>query len=667
MGQGISTGHSSLLCEAMDYPLEQLVVKNAPSNRIYDNRQFQFQSTGGSTSTSSEWKFILNIGASIRAAILEAASKKLNALPGDLKTEDGFVIYQGKKHAYQSFSGELLKTNIREVEFDHSKLKNAKYVGKKVKRVDGFKKMSGLETYGIDTKDTELTEIVDPLVAVIIPPPVLGAVPVSCNEQEVLSSDGVKHVVKLEEGFAVVASTYWQATKARQLADVKWENPKERFDTRKYAKDCLALVNKNEGGDTDNDGDDYEKLDHEIEATYVVPYLAHAPLEPQNCTVDVKADSIKVWFSTQGPGGIKPALSELTGIDHDKIHVNVSAVGGGFGRKSVDDSVIKATKISMKIKKPVKLMLSREDDMQAGYYRPHVTTKLSASMSKDGKKILYKQSVATQSIMSDALPNMIPGMLPSWVGNRVSKGLANLALKFGDGATLKEGIIPPYGYNGTSVTWHQTRPPVKTHFWRAVGHTQNGYFVECFTDEIAEKLGEDPLEFRRKRLLENQRLLRVLNKAADMANYTAGDSRHLGIAAHDSFKSSAAAIIEVEGDGDSIKVKNVWAVLDCGKALNPDAVHAQISGSVVFGLTAAMYGKLDIHDGKVIQENFHNYPLLSLGNCPDIKTEIVESLDEPTGVGEPVVPVVAPALVNAVFSLTGKRVRSLPLSDQFQV
>lgn len=660
MGQGISTGHAALLCESLDYPLDLLVVKNADGNRVYDHKEFRAQMTGGSTSTQSEWKFILNIGESIRQGLLKAASKRLGIPVNELKSEDGFILAGDKRISYQSLSQDLVSIDLEEVEFDITKLKQAKYVGKKVKRVDGKAKIRGEEKYGIDTKDFKRTKIENPYSAVFIASPLVGGEPISCNRDELLKLDGVIAVVKITDGFAIVANTYWQADKARDQFKGTWNNPKELFDTNKYKKQCLSLIENYDGDDNGSDGEDYKKQDIELEAVYSVPFLAHAPLEPQNCTVDIKEDSATVWYSTQGPGMVKPLVSEITGLSESKIEVLSASVGGGFGRRSAFDSLVRATEIGVQVKKPVKLIYSREDDMKAGYYRPHVVTKIKASLDKGHRNIFYKQAVATQSLMEDTMPNVLVGVTPSWVSNGISRFVGRMMVNFADGTTVAEGAVPPYDFKGAEIRWRKTEAPIPIQWWRSVGHTQNGFFVESFADEIAHKISEDPMLFREKRLKKNSRQLAVLKKVKEMSGWGEGN-RSLGVACHYSFKSYAAAVIEVEEVDQTMKIKKVWTALDCGRVLNPDAVQAQIMGSVIFGLTAALYGKMEVRDGKIIQDNFDSYRLLSLAETPEIETAFMESEEDPTGVGEPIVPVIAPALTNAIFKMSGKRHRELPI------
>tara|TARA_Y100001954_G_scaffold54398_1_gene58255 strand:- start:9779 stop:11992 length:2214 start_codon:yes stop_codon:yes gene_type:complete len=659
MGQGISTGLASLICEAMDYPIELLEVVNAPADKVYAHKAFKMQGTGASLSTSTEWKHMLKIGASIRATMIYAASKKLNIPEKTLKTNGGYVTYGKQSISYQDLSKFAAKVEVKSA--DHNlDIKNSKYIGKYIKRVDNLKKVTGKEQYGIDGG------IKNALSAVIIPFPEFGSTPLSCNESELLKIDGVRHVFPITIGFTIVADKYWQAIKAKELFKGKWKKPKNLFSSKKYEIECKNLTKNFEGKELLSEGAGYKKLDHEVEAEYSVPFLAHATMEPQNATVWVKKDEAHVWLPTQSPGAVQPVVSEITGISREKITVESSSLGGGFGRRGEMDALRSATEISNKIKKPVKLIYSREDDMRHGFYRPYVFSRIKASFNKDASDFYWKQSIATQSIAKDLLPKMISSMTPSWMGNTLPKKLGEFALLFADSMSIKEGALAPYNLKGAQILWQKTNPPVTTQFWRSVGHSQNAFFVECFVDEVAHKAGIDPMKFRESRLKQNSRQLNVLQTVKKMSGWEEKKGESLGLATHFSFKSYAAAVIEVEYK-KSLVLKNVWIALDCGTALNPDGVHAQLMSSVIFGLTAALMGKIEIENSKVVQGNFDDYPLLTMAQTPKIHTEVIKSSEKPTGAGEPGVPVVAPALCNAIFRATKKRIRHLPVSDHMDI
>jgi len=659
MGQGISTGLASLICEAMDYPLNLLEVVNAPADKIYAHKAFKMQGTGASLSTSTEWEHMLTIGASIRATIIHAASKKLDIPEKSLKTKEGYVIYGKQSISYQDLSKVAAKVEMKSATHKLD-VKNSKYIGKYIKRVDNLKKVTGKEQYGIDGG------IKNALAAVIIPFPEFGSIPLSCNDKELLKLEGVKYVLKIPMGFAIVADKYWQASKAKESFKGHWKKPGTLFSSKKYKNECKKLTKNFEGKELLSEGNGYKKLDNEIEAEYSVPYLAHATMEPQNATVWVKKNEAHVWIPTQSPGAVQPVVSEITGISREKITVESSSLGGGFGRRGEMDALRNATEISNKIQKPVKLIYSREDDMKYGFYRPYVFSRIKASFNKDASDFYWKQSIATQSIAKELLPKMISSMTPSWMGNTLPKKLGEFALLFADSMSIKEGALAPYNLKGAEILWQKTNPPITTQFWRSVGHSQNAFFVESFVDEVAHKAGIDPMKFRESRLKQNSRQLNVLQTVKKMSDWEKKKGESMGLATHFSFKSYSAAIIEVEYK-ESLVLKNVWIALDCGTALNPDGVHAQLMSSVIFGLTAALMGKIEIENSKVVQGNFDDYPLLTMAQTPKIHTEVIKSTEKPTGAGEPGVPVIAPALCNAIFRATKKRIRHLPVSDHMNI
>lgn len=659
MGQGASTGLAVLLCEAMDYPLDKLDVKHATADKVYNHKQYNLQTTGGSTSISTEWEGILDIGASIRATMLSAASKKWNVPVSSLKTEDGYVLNGKTKISYQELSSIAAKGSV--VSAKHKvDLKKSKYIGKKVNRVDNSKKVTGKEQYGIDGG------IPNALAAVIIPFPKFGSTPISCNESELKKFPGIQHVLKISTGFAIVADKYWQAMRAKEVFQGKWKDPSKPFSTKAYRKECEAKTKEYGGDELIDKGPSYKKLENELEVEYSVPYLAHATLEPQNAQVWVQKDKVEVYLPTQSPGTVRPFVHEITGIDHDKIEVTCSSLGGGFGRRGEMDALRNATEISHQIKKPIKLIYSREDDMKYGYYRPYVYSRIKASFDNEAKDIYWKQSIATQSIAEEVIPKMMPAILPSWMGTKVPKNIGKFSLLFTDGMTVKEGILAPYNIKSANVNWAKMQSPVTTLFWRSVGHTQNGFFVESFVDEIAEKAGIDPMIFRESRLEKGSRQLKVLQKVKEMSGWNKKKGKNMGVATHFSFSSYAAAVIEVD-PSDDLKVTNVWTAIDCGMVINPDGVHAQMMSAAVFGLTAALFGKIEIENGEVSEENFGDYQLLSMAQTPNIETAIIDSKESPTGAGEPGVPVMAPALCNAIYRATKKRIRHLPVSDHLDI
>jgi isoquinoline 1-oxidoreductase subunit beta len=405
-----------------------------------------------------------------------------------------------------------------------------------------------------------------------------------------------------------------------------------------------------------------------LEAVYEMPFLAHATLEPQNCTVQLSADACEVWVPTQSPGLVVPVVRQLTGLSANQIKVNCTYLGGGFGRRLEADFVVEAVEIARAFKGevPVKMLWDRETDMRGGMYRPCALTRIRGSYNKATKQLQWQQCIATPSILERQGPDFMQGIAPQWLGAGAARGIGKAVTWFIDNLTVKEGAIPPYQTAGLEVNWQKTRTPVAIASWRSVGHSHNAFFIESFADELAHSQQQDPLDFRLQMLGTDQpRLKKTLEAVAAACNWTAGapKGRFRGIAAHESFKGYAAMVIEISIDAASaagVRIEQVWCAVDCGLPVNPDGIAQQLEGSVIFGLTAALHGEISIEKGRVKQSNFHDYPLMRSDEAPKVHAVIVPSTEAPGGVGEPAVPLVAPALANAIFAAKGERLRRLP-------
>jgi CO/xanthine dehydrogenase Mo-binding subunit len=381
-------------------------------------------------------------------------------------------------------------------------------------------------------------------------------------------------------------------------------------------------------------------------------------------------DACEVWVPTQSPGLVVPVVKQLTGLASDRIRVNCTYLGGGFGRRLEADFVVEAVEIARAFKgrQAVKMLWDRETDMQAGMYRPCAVARIRGQYDKAQGTLHWEQVIATPSIMERQGPDFMQGIAPHWVSAGVARGMGTLVAQFIDDLTVKEGAAPPYRSTGLRVSWQKTQTPVSVASWRSVGHSHNAFFVECFADELAHTQQQDPLAFRLQMLREDQpRLRSALEAVAKACNWKAGapKGRFRGIAAHESFKAFAAMVVELSPDparAGGVRVHEVWCAIDCGLPVNPDGIAQQIEGSVVFGLSAALYGEITLENGAVQQSNFHDYPLLRNEDAPRVHSIIVPSTEKPGGVGEPAVPLVAPALANALFAATGRRVRKLPLA-----
>jgi isoquinoline 1-oxidoreductase subunit beta len=490
-----------------------------------------------------------------------------------------------------------------------------------------------------------------------------------------LASSGVLQVVATSRGVAIIAKKYWQAKAAGEKLKVEWEDWQGRdastgkdFSSAQHLRECVEQTKSYSGSGVASKGR-VEIPASALEVIYEMPFLAHATLEPQNCTVQLNSQACEVWVPSQSPGLVVPVVRQITGLSADKIKVNCTYLGGGFGRRLEADFVIEAVEIARAFKgqQPVKMLWDRETDMRAGMYRPCAVTRIRGSYDKTTKQLHWQQAIATPSILERQGPDFMQGIAPQWMGAGTARGVGKVVTWFIDNLTIKEGVVPPYRMAGLDINWQKTRTPVSVASWRSVGHTHNAFFIECFADELASSQQQDPMEFRMNMLGDDQpRLKKTLQAVSAACNWAAGapKGRFRGVAAHESFKGFAAMVVEVSIDASmaaGVRVEQVWCAIDCGLPVNLDGIAQQLEGSVIFGLTAAIYGEITIEKNAVKQSNFHDYPLMRNDEAPRVHTIILPSAEAPGGVGEPAVPLVAPALANAIFAAKGERIRRLPL------
>ena len=522
--------------------------------------------------------------------------------------------------------------------------KDFKFIGTPVKRLDLADKVRGTATFGMDV------QVPGMLVAVVARCPVFGGKAKSWDENAAKQVPGVKQVVQVSSGIAVLADGYWNARKGADALKVVWDEGKAAsFSSEAMHRDMESLVKKaGHVAKTAGTG----ALGHggtQVSAVYEAPYLAHACMEPMNATASVEAGQCTVWAPTQyqcGPalgGGVQEVAAKLTGLDPSKVTVHTTFLGGGFGRRAMQDFVIEAVEASKAAGVPVKVVWSREDDIQHDFYRPPTYARFAASLGPDGAPTGLTARVVCPSIMASSF-----GAPKTAFDDATTEGIANL----------------PYNIPNLLVDCVQPDWAVPLGFWRSVGSSQNGFLVESFIDELAWAAGKDPLEYRRAMLAAKPRHLAVLERAAREAQWgtplPAGRAR--GIAMMESFNSYVAEVAEVSLNPDrTVRVHRVVAAVDCGTVVNPDIVRAQVESAVVYGLTAALHGQITIDKGRVVQSNFHDYPLLRMREMPVVEVHLIDSKEKPTGIGEPATPPIAPAVANAVYALTKQRIRRLPL------
>lgn len=641
MGQGVYTAIPMLLAEELECDWARMNVEMAPADKAYINPIIGMQLTGGSTAVRAFWTPLRQAGATARDLLIRAAAQTWKVKEDECRAENGFVLHKTNKlkASYGALATKAATLPVPSEVF----LKEPgdfKLIGKSTPRLDTPRKVNGSAVFGMDVKLPGL------LIAVVARCPVFGGKPKKFDATKAKDVPGVRQVLSIHSGIAVVADSFWAAQQARNALVVEWEEGAHaKLDSAAIRKQ-LELALKKKGVNAHNEGDAAKAIKaavKRIEAVYEVPYLAHACMEPMNCTAQVKKDSCELWVPTQNQTAAQFVASQITGLPLEKVKVNTTFLGGGFGRRGEQDFVAEAVQLAMATGTPVKLIWTREDDMHHDYYRPATLNRFSAALDKDGKPVAWRHEIAGGSIFSRVFPKSIK----NGIDNTSVEGAANL----------------PYAIPNLQVTWAMENGAVPVGFWRSVGSSQNAYVTECFLDELAAAAGKDPYEFRRVLLTKHPRHLGVLELAAQKAGWgsslPAGRTR--GIAVAEAFGSYCAQVAEVSLESNQVRVHRVVCAIDCGMVVNPDTVVAQMESGIVYGLTAALKGEITLKDGRVEQGNFNDYPLLRFDEMPEIEVHIVKSSEHPGGVGEPGTPPIAPAVANAVFAATGKPVRKLPI------
>ncbi|MEA1888901.1 MAG: xanthine dehydrogenase family protein molybdopterin-binding subunit [Pseudomonadota bacterium] len=642
MGQGIMTGISMLIAEELDADWNTIKAEFAPASKAYYNPLMNRQATGGSTAIRGFWEVAREAGAVAREILIEAAAQEWNVLPNICRTEKGAVFHDASQRSLRygeiaSVAASLpVPTSVFLKEPDEFVL-----IGKSMPRLDTAEKVDGSAIFGSDIQLPGL------LTAVVVRCPVIGGKAKSYNSKQAMQVKGVRKVTRITSGVAVIADHFWAAMKGRDALSIKWDEGPNADLSSKSIFTSFADALDNDAGITERqDGnikDGLKAANKTLEAVYTAPYQAHACMEPMNATADVRVDSCNIYVGTQGQTATQQTAMQLTGLPEEKVKVHSTYLGGGFGRRSEQDFITDAVECSQAAGKPVKVIWTREDDIMHDQYRPATYNQLRGGIDASGKIIAWQHRIAGPSILSRVFPN---------------------AVKEGRDSTSTMGASDiPYAFDSAEVSYKMVNPGVPVGFWRSVGSSQNAYVTECFFDELAALAGRDPLQARLQLLEEESRHTGVLSLAAEKADWgkalPAGRAR--GIAVAKSFNTWAAQVAEVSIERGRVRVHRVTCAIDCGLAINPDSIRAQMESAVVYGLTACLKGEITIAGGKVEQNNFDNYPLLRIDECPEIDVHIVDSEESPSGIGEPGVPPVAPAVANAVFALTGKPVRSLPI------
>ncbi|MEO8419853.1 MAG: xanthine dehydrogenase family protein molybdopterin-binding subunit [Hyphomicrobium sp.] len=648
MGQGTFTSLPMLVAEELDVDMKNVGVEQSPpSDKLYGNPGLGgVQMTGGSMSIRGFYLPMREAGAAARQMLISAAAVKLGVDAADLTTQAGQVVHarSGQRVDYGALADDAAKLPVP----TDVKLKDPstfRIIGTPVKRLDVAGKVNGAAIYGIDVQVPGMK------VATVAASPVFGGTVASVDEAAALAVPGVRQVVKIDNAVAVIADNYWAAKKGLEAAKPTFnDGPNAKLSTADVVA-ALAKASEREGAVAKTLGDASAALQSaatKVDSTYENPFLAHATMEPINCTVHVTPEGCDIWVGTQIPSITQLVISKTLGIDLDKVRIHNHLLGGGFGRRLEFDFVLQAVLFAKQSKDPVKVIWSREEDIQHDMYRPYYYDKISAGLDRDGKLIAWKHRIVGSSIIARYNPTSFKdGVDPDAV----------------DGA-----IELPYDIPNVHVDYVREEPPgIPTAFWRGVGPTRNAYVVESFIDELAATAKKDPFEFRRELTANSPRARHVLERAAAIAGWgTRLDARKgRGIALLQAFGCFMAQVAEVTvADDGEVHVDRVVAVVDCGQVVNPNTVEAQLQSGIIFGITAVLWGEITLKDGRVEQTNFDDYKILRIDQAPKIETEIVKSSEAPGGIGEPGTSTLTPAVLNAVYAATGVRLRKLPIQAQ---
>jgi isoquinoline 1-oxidoreductase beta subunit len=645
MGQGIYTGLTMVLAEELDVDPARVKVELAGADPAFNVPFMPIQLTGGSMSTSTTYMQLREAGARARAMLLAAAANKWGVDAATLRTEDGKVFSGSKSSTYGAFANAAAELPVPE----KVALKDPaqfRYIGKPRTRLDAPMKVDGSARFGLDMRVPGM------VFAVIARPPVIGATVENLNDSAARAVTGVVDVKVIPAGVAVYGTNTWAAKRGRDALELSWnEGPQGSFSTIAQRREYQRLLGK-PGDVAKNSGDVKKALAtaaKRMDVEYELPYLAHSPMEPLNCLADVRADGCDLWLGTQLQTSDRDAAARETGLAPEKVQLHNMFLGGGFGRRAQRNSevVVEAVQLSKAIGKPVMSVYTREDDVRGLSYRPHVMSRVRGGVDAAGMPVAYHQTIVSQGVLRGG-----------WTDAFIPKGQAY------DQSSVEGASDMAYDIPNVLVDVHEGASKVPVLWWRSVGHSHTGFTVNCAIDELAVLGGQDPVEMRRKLLAGHPRQLAVLNAVAEACNWAGGApaGRGRGIAIQESFGSIVAEVAEVSVEAGNVRVHKVWCAIDCGFAVNPSGVTMQMESGINYGLTAALYGEITFADGKVEQSNFHDYQILRMNEAPEIFVTIVNSGEQMGGAGEPGTPPIAPAVANAIFAATGKRVRKLPIA-----
>lgn len=650
MGQGNATGLTTIVADELDADWSQMRTEFAPANpALYNNLLFgPVQGTGGSTAIANSWMQLRRAGAAARAMLVEAAAKEWKVKASEITVSNGVIAHaKSKKHA--SFGQFAAKAAALPVPTD-VKLKDPKdftLIGKKIPRIDSVVKTTGRAVYAMDIRRP------GQVTAVLARPPRFGGTVKSFDASAAKSVPGVLEVVQVPQGVAVLAKDTWSAMQGRNALKVEWDNAAaENRSSREIFDEYRKLMASGSGVSAAKRGDPDTALKTAVkvvEAEFEFPFLAHAPMEPLNGTIELTPDGAEIWAGAQFQTIEQAVAAHFLGLKPEQINLHTLWAGGSFGRRATPNAdyfgEMAAIAKASSLKAPIHLVWTREDDVKGGRYRPMFLHKVRAGIDAQGNIVGWQHKSVGQSFI-------------------IGTPLEPLVVKNGIDETAVEGAFDmPYATPNFSMDWHRAESPVTTLWWRSVGHTHTAQVVEVMIDALAHEAGKSPLDFRMALLKNHPRHLGVLKLAAEKGKFgeklPKGKGR--GIAVHESFKSFVAMVADVSLEpGRGFKVDKITAAVDCGVPVNPDVIRAQVEGGAGFGLGAALRNQITLSNGVVEQANFDAYEPIRMSDMPEVEVHIVNSSEAPTGIGEPGVPPVAPAVTNAIFDATGKRLFSLP-------
>ena len=653
-GQGVFTSMAMLVAEDLDCDWGKVRAQHAPAAQVYAHPSFGIQMTGGSDSIASSWQQYRTIGATARLMLIQAAAKQWGVAVERIDTRAGVVIEIGgqkRRATYGSLAEAAMQIPVPARAGIKADPKDFEIIGKPTRRIDSREKVNGRAEFGIDKKLPGLR------VAVIARPPVFGGRVAKLDPEKAKAVRGVVAVLPVQVdrggvGVAVLADGYWPAKQGRDLLAIEWAlpigiNTSEQLTQFRQLAQQPGLPARREG-----DANAVAGAARRIDAEFSFPYLAHAAMEPLNCTVDLQADRMSVWCGSQFQTVDQVLAATAAGLKQEQVELVTTFAGGGFGRRAnpKSDYVVEAVRVAVEMKKagisgPVKVIWSREDDMKGGYYRPLHVHRVSVGLDDKGMPLGWQHVIVGQSIVK---------------GSAFEKFL----VKDGVDSTITEGVVDtPYRLPNMQVSVHHPEVNVPVLWWRSVGHTHTAFVMETLIDEMAAAAKQDPIAYRLALLdSKHARHRAALTLVRDKSDWSKPlpKGRGRGVAVHESFGSVCAHVVEVSVEDKRIRVHRVTSAIDCGTAVNPLTIEAQVQSAMVFGLSAALYGKITLADGRVEQGNFTDYPVLRFDEMPQMSVHIVPSAAAPTGVGEPGTPPIAPAVANAVAAATGKRLRNLP-------